>query len=268
VLRRDEIADELKALNQAGRAELRQFGVRFGAFNVYIPALLKPAAAELLCLLWTLHSGAAHNITVNALPERPRQGLTSVQASPGVPDHYWRALGFQPAGDRIVRIDMLERLADLIRTRVAFRGNESPEMPPGATGDGGFRVVPDMMSVVGCSGEDFASILKSLGFRRERHPVKRPQVGVASIGETGGAEGAAPTEPVIDEIWRPRKRQHGRDHRPDTRQRGRTKREPDKRPQAQPRKPRKDRTVANEHSPFAALAGLRQSLTARKPDDI
>ena len=174
VLRRDGIAEELKALDQAGRAELRQYGVRFGAFNIYIPALLKPAAAELLLLLWALHSGRDHGIDCDALPARPQQGLTSVEADRGIPEPYWRAAGFHLAGARAIRIDMLERLSDLIRTRIAFRGAVAEATAPsGATGDGGFRVVPELMSVVGCSGEDFASILQSLGFKLERRSSRR-----------------------------------------------------------------------------------------------
>ena len=62
VLRRDAVAAEIKALDQSARAQLRKYGVRFGAFNIYLPALLKPAAADLLLLLWALHSGRDHGI--------------------------------------------------------------------------------------------------------------------------------------------------------------------------------------------------------------
>ena len=130
-------------------------------------------------ILWALHSGRDHGIDLEDLPLRPQQGLTSVEAGSAMPEPYWRAAGFHVAGTRAVRIDMLERLSDLIRTRVAFRAAEGVEAPAGATGDGGFRVVPELMSVVGCSGEDFASILKSLGFRRERPPVPVRRSGAA-----------------------------------------------------------------------------------------
>ena len=80
VLRRDAVAVELKSLDQGERAKLRRFGVRFGAFNVYVPALLKPAAADLLLLLWALHSGREHGIDAGSLPPRPQGGLTSVPA--------------------------------------------------------------------------------------------------------------------------------------------------------------------------------------------
>ena len=77
---------------------------------------------------------------------------------------------------------MLERLSDLIRVRVAFRAAEGSEAPAGATGDGGFRVVPELMSVVGCSGEEFASILKVARFQVREAPVR-----TGTSGERSGA---------------------------------------------------------------------------------
>jgi ATP-dependent RNA helicase SUPV3L1/SUV3 len=229
VLRRDSASDEIKALDQANRGQLRRYGVRFGAFNLYFPALLKPAAAELLLLLWVLHAGHEHGLDADGLPERPRQGLTSVAADGTIPEPYWRAAGFHVAGNRAVRIDMLERLSDLIRMRIAWRPAENgaeASPPTGATGDGGFRAVSELMSVVGCSGEEFASILRALGFRLERRKLEAgngapaPAKAEKVEGETStpgptpvepahaapsdaAAPGEPPAEPAFDEIWRP-----------------------------------------------------------------
>ena len=54
VVSREEIAEDVKALSQEDRAALRRHGVRFGAFHVFIPVLLKPAATSLRLLLWGL----------------------------------------------------------------------------------------------------------------------------------------------------------------------------------------------------------------------
>ncbi len=171
VLRRETASAEIKALDQAARAQLRKYGVRFGAFNVYIPALLKPAAADLLLMLWALHSGREHGIDAGRSAGTAATGAHLGRGGQH-PGAYWRAAGFHVAGTRAVRIDMLERLSDLIRARVAYRAAEGGVAPPtGATGDGGFRVAPELMSVVGCSGEEFCSILKALGFRRERRKL-------------------------------------------------------------------------------------------------
>lgn len=51
VLPRDTVTEEVKALSQDDRAKLRGLGARFGAFNIYVPLLLKPAPTELRLLL-------------------------------------------------------------------------------------------------------------------------------------------------------------------------------------------------------------------------
>ncbi len=55
VFRRDVAAD-VKALDQDARGSLRRYGIRFGAYHVFMPALLKPAPAELITLLWSLRN--------------------------------------------------------------------------------------------------------------------------------------------------------------------------------------------------------------------
>lgn len=307
VLRRDAVAADVKALDQAARADLRKYGVRFGAFNIYLPALLKPAAADLLLLLWALHSGRDYGIEAENIPPRPQQGLTSVPADAKIPEPYWHAAGFQIAGTRAVRIDMLERLSDLIRARLAYRAapaaavdlpsgtdaadaNASsdttaasavnrvppPQPPSGATGDGGFRVSPELMSVVGCSGEDFASILHALGFRRERRKLAVPTAATTSAGEETNAKADA-AEPVeaFDEIWRPSRRR-AETRRPDAQQARRKEgreRERKKGPRHQsPPPPRAEiaakrrETKRQADSPFAVLADLRRTLAARSPE--
>jgi len=279
VLRRDTAAEEIKGLDQAARAQLRQYGVRFGAFNLYIPSLLKPAAADLLLLLWALYAGRDHGIDADALPARRQQGLTSVEAGSGIPEPYWRAAGFHVAGSRAVRIDMLERLSDLIRARIAWRAAEGgAAAPTGATGDGGFRVVPELMSVVGCSGEEFASILKALSFRRERRklapaPVTTPAPSASPAEQASGSQEAPHATPSIvefEEIWRPGKRKetlHAKpaSHKPRRQERDRTPAAKRER-QRPPVNARSEPTNVNKNSPFAALEGLRRTLAARQPE--
>src|SRR5690606_38765625 len=77
VLKRETIAEELKSLDQSGRAQLRRFGVRFGAFNIYFPLLLKPAPAELTLVFWALKHAGEHGLSIDNLPAPPRAGLTS-----------------------------------------------------------------------------------------------------------------------------------------------------------------------------------------------
>ena len=176
VLRRDSAADEIKALDQTARAQLRKYGLRFGAFNVFFPSLLKPAAADLLLTLWCLKYAGDNGLDPENLPDAPRAGLTSVPADPAIPDSFYQVYGFHVCGPRVVRIDILERLADQIRPLLSWRpSEEKPEPPRGATGTGAFTLTPEMMSILGCSAEELGDVLRSLGFRSERRPVEKPK---------------------------------------------------------------------------------------------
>ncbi|MEM9495113.1 MAG: helicase-related protein [Pseudomonadota bacterium] len=148
---RTQFGDELKQISQDERAKLRKIGMRFGEYTLHLPALLKPAPARLLTLLWSLWGDKNPN---EAPP--PKAGLVSIEMSEQLPHAYYYAAGYRPSGVRAVRIDMLERLASLIRTA---RNNASARE--------GFEATPQMMSLVGCSGEDFEAILRSLGFRKQ-----------------------------------------------------------------------------------------------------
>ncbi len=175
ILKRDTVAEEIKSLDQDGRAQLRKYGVRFGAHHIYFPLLLKPGASDLLLLFWLLKHGAEHNLAPAAMSDSPRQGLTSVPRNDALAEAFYRAAGFGVCGPRAVRVDMLERLADIIRPLTAWKPTEANAEPPaGAAGGGAFKIRPEMMSIMGCSGEELGLILESLGFRREKRPIKHP----------------------------------------------------------------------------------------------
>ncbi|MBS0249896.1 MAG: helicase [Proteobacteria bacterium] len=167
-LKREVVADDINALDQAARAELRKYGLRFGAFNIFFPIMLKPAPADLAATLWLLK----HPTENGVVPQLPRAGLTSVVVDPATPEALYRAHGFHLCGPRAIRLDILERLADLIRPLLAWRsGPGKTEAPKGSTGDGGFRATDDMMSILGCSADELGEVLKALGFRLERRPI-------------------------------------------------------------------------------------------------
>jgi len=200
VLPRDQVAEEVKSLAQEDRAKLRNLGARFGAFHVFVPALLKPAATELRLLLWALELQKDNKIDLANLPVPPGQGLTSTVFDRSTPRGFYGICGYRICGNRVVRIDMLERLADLIRDRVFWRPRFPDEVrPAGSVEGGGFSVVPDMMSLVGCSGEDFLGILRSLDFRMQKKKMmKRPVASVATAApaEVPAAEPAATESPA------------------------------------------------------------------------
>src|SRR5207253_8039434 len=97
-------------------------------------------------------------------------GRTSIAADAEISRILYRIAGYRVCGERAVRVDILERLADVIRPALAWRAG-SPGVKPAAAFDGsGFTVTVAMTSLNGCSGEEFASILRSLGYRMEQRP--------------------------------------------------------------------------------------------------
>ncbi len=189
VLERSKVADEVKNLDQEGRAALRKVGIRFGAYHIYLPLLLKPAPRALAAQLWALKHGGTEGVAgADEVPHLASSGRTSFAADKAVPKGFYRAAGFRVCGERAVRVDILERLADLIRPAIAYRPGVTPGDAPVGTADGdGFVVTVAMTSLAGCSGEAFASILRSLGYMSDKRPG--PAITVPLLA-------AAPREPI------------------------------------------------------------------------
>jgi len=170
VLERQRVADEVKGLEQPERATLRKYGVRFGAYHIYLPLLLKPVPRALAAQLWALAHDGPQSKGLDDLLHLAAGGRTSIPVNRDIDPALYRAAGYRVCGERAVRVDILERLADLIRPALAWREGAAGAKPPGAIAGGGFIVVNTMTSLTGASGEDFASILRSLGYRMERRP--------------------------------------------------------------------------------------------------
>ena len=167
VLERQKVAEDIKTLDQPARATLRKHGVRFGAYHIYIPALLKPAPRALAVQLWALkHGGPEHGL--ENLQLLAASGRTSIPVDPKMPKLLYRTVGYHVCGARAIRVDILERLADLIRPALAWRVGTSSTKPAGAYDGRAFTVTGAMTSLTGASGEDFASILRALGYRMEK----------------------------------------------------------------------------------------------------
>jgi ATP-dependent RNA helicase SUPV3L1/SUV3 len=181
VLDRAQVAEDVKSLSQEARGALRKFGVRFGAYHLYLPALMKPAPRALAVQLWALkNEGQESEKALAEVPHLAASGRTSFVADKDIPKSFYRVAGFRVCGDRAVRVDILERLADLIRPAVAYRpGLTAGEPPPGSADRDGFVVTVGMTSLVGCSGESFASILRALGYVSEQR--KGPAITVPLV---------------------------------------------------------------------------------------
>ncbi len=147
VIPRSEIADDVKSLDQDSRSVLRKHGVRFGQHTIFFPALLKPAPTRLRMLLWGLAQKQ------DEIPAPPPPGLVTIPADPAAPDGFYTMAGYRLCGPRAIRLDMLERLADMIRP---------------LDQRGGFEATADMLSITGATLEQFAEMMSGLGYQAER----------------------------------------------------------------------------------------------------
>ncbi len=186
VLDRAIVANDVKALEQSDRATLRKMGVRFGAYHLLTPLLLKPAPRALAAQLWMLKHGGAEVKGLDDIAHLASSGRTSLPVDEDIPRALYRAAGFRVCGPRALRVDILERLADLIRPAIAFRPGVTPGTPPpGAYSGDGFTITGGMTSLIGSAGEDFAAVLKALGYRVEmRAPLKDVPIIPLAIANT------------------------------------------------------------------------------------
>ncbi len=166
ILPREDVAAEVKDLDQDARASLRKHGLRFGQFTIFQHPLLKPAPTRLRLVLWSLAQG------LDEFPESPPPGLVTIPNIAEVPRSHYLMAGYRPAGARAIRIDMLERLADLVRAKDSRAG---------------FEATPDMLSITGMTLEQFADLMQGLGYQAVRG--ERPKAAPAAEGAV-----AAPAE--------------------------------------------------------------------------
>jgi ATP-dependent RNA helicase SUPV3L1/SUV3 len=165
VLEREPIKAKIRALNQDDRAELRKQGVRFGAYYLFLPMLLKPAARTLALQLWGLQVSGDATELLRTLGPVASSGRTSLAPDSGISKEGYRVAGYRPCGERVVRVDVVERLAGMIRAAIAGEATGGAGGVPSQRTSKGFVVSGAMTSLTGCSGEQFASILRSMGFR-------------------------------------------------------------------------------------------------------
>jgi ATP-dependent RNA helicase SUPV3L1/SUV3 len=179
IVPRAQIADDIKALDQDARGMLRKHGVRFGQFTIFMPLLLKPAPTRLRLVLWGLQQG------LQAFPESPPPGLVTIPHETDQPEGYYTMSGYRPAASRAIRIDMLERLADMLR---------------GKDSRGGFEATADMLSITGLTLDQFADLMGGLGYkalRGERPKVKAsPEPAATTAPETIDETVPEPAPPI------------------------------------------------------------------------
>ena len=251
---RPDISDLLGRLDQPMRGQLRKLGVRFGAYNVFLPALLKPAPARLLALIALIEEqkGDRQNEALQSLLHAlPGPGLTSVPRQ-DLPPRIYRAAGFYTTESRAIRLDMLERLADLIRP--LLEADKARQ---------GFQANEQMMSIMGCGAADLSEILTALGY--QSHEVT-PAPEAELVAEAAPDSDATDDKPAIAQIfWRPKppRRAHKAKGKKPAQAGGKKPGNQNKAATQPPKRQKK----ADPNSPFAILQSLSLGATDNKKSD-
>lgn len=176
VLPRRDVDAELRQLDQDERKGLRRFGVRIGATSLHMPLVLKPHAIELRLLMWAMAGKQS------ALPPLPTPGMVWVDTEETAPREFYEMCGFHVVGKKAVRMDMLERLADAVR-------------PLGQDGNW-FEVTPEIMGLVGLSGEDFAEVMRGVGYK---HEVRQVEAAAKPAEATAAPAAEASEEAAVEQ---------------------------------------------------------------------
>jgi ATP-dependent RNA helicase SUPV3L1/SUV3 len=183
VLPRALVASDVKNLEQEKRGLLRKHGVRFGQFTLFQPMMLKPAPTRFRLVLLSLSDG------LDEFPSSPPPGLVTIPSEESASEDYYTRAGFRNCGERAIRIDMLERLADQVRAEDTR---------------GGFEAKADMLSITGLTLEQFAKLMEGLGYKaergeREKQRPERPEAEEKPTEATVTAEAEATETPAPEE---------------------------------------------------------------------
>ena len=146
VVKRSNISEFLKKINQDDRKKLRKLGVRFGRYHVFLYKLFKPSTVSLRILLWKSYNNQFLNLTP------PTFGLNFLNNMKSTNKDFMLLCGFEKFEEFYVRIDILERLFLLI-----FNSEKDNKKE--------IKVVPEMLNLLGCSKENFKRLLKKMDYK-------------------------------------------------------------------------------------------------------
>jgi ATP-dependent RNA helicase SUPV3L1/SUV3 len=141
-LPRKSVLSAISHLEQADRQALHRLRVRLGPLDVYVDALLKPAAQFWRAALLAVRNG-------QPMPALPVAGAATLSSEA---DARGAALAYRRLGREWIRIDLADRLASHAR-KVRSAGGDDP-------------VNAELATSVGLSEEAVAKLMAEVGFTR------------------------------------------------------------------------------------------------------
>ena len=145
VLKRENIENLLKKLGQKERKILRDLGVKFGRYHIFLYKLFKPNVVSLRIALWKNYNQKNYKL------EPPTFGLNFVNNIKFIDRDFMLMCGFEKFDECFVRIDILERLfLEIIGSN--HEKNDKVEL------------IPKMLNLLGCSKENFVKLVKKMNY--------------------------------------------------------------------------------------------------------
>ncbi len=145
VIKREDVKDFLKKLQQDERKILRNMGVKFGRYHVFLFKLFKPNAVSLRIALWKNF----HQKYFELNP--PTFGLNFLKEKKQYSKEFMLLCGFEKFDNIYVRIDILERLFIQIMSHNSDNNKE-------------IKLIPEMLNLLGCNKEDFLKLIKNMNY--------------------------------------------------------------------------------------------------------
>ena len=147
----------IKDTDQTARGYLRNMSVQIAYHHVFLRDMLKPASARLLSIFyayaWDKDGGG------NTTPFLPANGMASTPDDKTYPETSLNKAGYTRKGPRIIRFDILARLAQML-----MQATKEVDGKP-------FRIAQEMMALLGCSYDDFEGVLEGLGYKKIVTPL-------------------------------------------------------------------------------------------------
>ena len=147
VVKRESIKTIVNKLEQQERKILRDSGVKFGRYHIFLYKLFKPSSVSLRLTLWKNFYRKYYDLAP------PVFGLNFFEDKKNINKEFMLICGFENFGKYFIRIDILERLFIMI-----FNANKNDK-------ENQIKLIPQMLNLLGCSKENFIKLLRQMNYK-------------------------------------------------------------------------------------------------------
>ena len=155
VMKRLHVKGMIENISKEDRLNLRKAGIKVGRYHIFLPKMLKPNAVNLRVKLWKLYFPQDKKYNI------PKSGLNFLNNEPKKNNKFLLICGFENFGNFYIRVDILERL--FIKIIEKSKNNT-------------FEVDSDMINLIGCSKENFFTLLELMEYKAKKSEDSKEKV--------------------------------------------------------------------------------------------